>query len=246
MTARRLTSSQQGFTIVELMIALSVLSTILVMSTIVLIQIGSLYTKGVNGANLQNTTRTIMADVAASLQFSGNQPPSCTSLDGITCYATVPGSPRTVGAGPTAMTVYSYCIDTTRYSYVLNRELGDDTTAPGGDAQTAHVLWRDTMKDSNDVCKPLDLTADIPSDAQSAGGYEMMSNHMRLTRFNIPPPSGNVYTIDVWTAFGDSDLVNTQPSSDPTPGLSTCNGGAGTQFCATSMITTSITRRVVQ
>ncbi len=39
--------STRGFTIVELMIALTVLSTILVMATVIMINIGVLYSKGV-------------------------------------------------------------------------------------------------------------------------------------------------------------------------------------------------------
>ncbi|HYH36392.1 MAG TPA: hypothetical protein VD706_02745, partial [Candidatus Saccharimonadales bacterium] len=82
-------------------------------------------------------------------------------------------------------------------------------------------------------------------DAPSKGdGYEMLGNHMRLTRFKIEQTatSSGVYNVDVWTAFGDSDLV--QPAPAGPAGRSICKGGSGTQFCSVSNITTRLTGRV--
>jgi prepilin-type N-terminal cleavage/methylation domain-containing protein len=252
----------RGFTIVELMIALSILSVILVISTTVFIQIGRLYTKGVNAANLQNTNRTIMGDVSSAIQFSGAAPSACTPFPApppptavpITCYATAPG-PSDFATGPVTVRAYAFCIGNVRYSYVLNRELGTDS-APNAiagtpaNAPTPHILWRDTINQSA-ACQPLDLSrSPVTWDPSSVGwdstrpsdpsnGYEMAGNRMRLTRFNVPPPdSRGVYTIDVWMALGDSDLVQTA-----TDGHNTCRGGAGTQFCSASDITTSVARR---
>lgn len=240
----------QGFTIVELMIALSVLSTILIMSTVILIQIGSIYSKGVNEANLQNAARTIVADLSSSLQFSGNVPSPCTQT-AINCYApsvtSYPTDPNTVGSGLGQFQAYAFCIGTTRYSYALNRELGTDQGVNPA-VTTTHVLWRDTMTSPNDPCYPLDLSVANPSSgvSTSTGGYEMAGSHMRLTRFNIYETSttSDVYNVDVWMAYGDSDLVNTQSLTDPTPGSSTCNGGVGTAYCAASAISTSLTGRI--
>lgn len=238
------------------MIALSVFSTILIMATVILIQIGSLYSKGVNAANLQNTNRTIAADVTAALQFSGNVPspttPSPCPASAITCYApsvpSYPTDPRNVGSGAGQMQVYAFCVDKVRYSYALNRELGTDQgTSP--QAVTPHVLWRDIMTSKNDPCVPLDLSQTDPSSGgayNSTGGYEMASNHMRLTRFKVQQASStsNIYNVNVWMAYGDSDLVQTQGSGGSTPGHSICNGGSGTQFCSVSQISTTVTGRV--
>ncbi|HSX37132.1 MAG TPA: type II secretion system protein, partial [Patescibacteria group bacterium] len=75
--------AQGGFTIVELMVALSVLSILLVMSTVILIQIGKLYTKGVNQAATQNAARDIINDLSSQLQVSGNAPDGKTA--GVIC-----------------------------------------------------------------------------------------------------------------------------------------------------------------
>lgn len=218
-TTDRQHSENSGFTIIELMIALSILATILVMSTVILIQIGALYSKGVNSANLQNTTRNIVTDVSSSLQFTAN---------GITTPATNPTNIN-------GMNVYAYCIGTTRYSYVLDRELGTDQgTTPA--TTTQYVLWRDTLQNPSDTCAPLALNTATPTDGVSAGGYEMMGNHMRVTNFSITETANDVYSVSVSTAFGDSDLLNAAQTN--------CTGGAGEQFCATSQITTVVTQRV--
>lgn len=239
-------TNEKGFTIVELMIALSVLSTILVMSSIIMIQIGALYSKGVNSASLQNASRNITADISQTLQFSGEEP-FTTSNCGIspgppltTCYATSQNFGGT--------TVYAYCVGATRYSYVLNKEHGNDQ-ATGVD--TPHVLWRDTMGNSSN-CLPVNMTnnASIPPDSSPAlrgsgsndAGYEMVPAHMRLTRFRIAenPLNSGAFNVDVWMAYGDSDLVN---APDP-QGNTTCKDGTGTQFCALSKISSTVVRRL--
>ena len=243
--------SSDGFTIVELMIALSVLSVILVMATVILIQIGSLYSKGVNAANLQNTSRNIVADVSAALQFSGNTPVSCTvNGTGTSCDATPPAGasytdPQLYTTGGVSVSVHAFCVGTIRYSYVLDSEQGTDNAAnaitrKAAGTVTPHVLWRDTIL-PNTPCQPLNLSkTTVPNpNGSPSGGYDMVSDHMRLTRLNINPPAGdNTYSIDVWMAYGDSDLVNTDSR-----GNSTCSGGSGTQFCSVSQISSAVRGR---
>ena len=242
-------SRNQGFTIVELMIALSILSIILVMASVILINVGALYTKGVNGANLQNTARSIISEISANLQFSGNPPDisgSCLA-SAVTCAA-AQSTQNLVdihGNSDGANTpLYTFCIGTARYSYVLDQELGDDPYATVGstsnvDVNTQHVLWRDTLPNGSS-CSP--LPANAFSQAQpttNMSGYEMVPPHMRLTRFKISQQSSDSYLVDVWMAYGDSDLVVTAAD-----GSNSCHGGTGTQFCSTSQISTTVTERV--
>ena len=240
-----------GFTIVELMIALSILSTILVICTVVMIQIGVLYSKGVNAANLQNITRTVVADISSSIQFSYATPPGCTpQASPPTCYEAVNTTDFIVNGTP--VPIYAYCIGTTRYSYILDRELGSDNSSNPA-IVTPHVLWRDTIvANKNPTCQPLDISQQtVSADSSSndtasgnpiaSGGYEMMGDHMRLTGFNIFPttPINTIYSVNINTAYGDNDLL-IQPNQY------NCKGTTGNQFCATSQISTAITRRLLQ
>jgi prepilin-type N-terminal cleavage/methylation domain-containing protein len=247
--------SNRGFTIVELMIALSVLSIILVMATTLLIQIGRLYTKGVNAASLQNASRNLVANLSSTIQFNGEAPANCIDNTPVTTchgYSDVTDPTKTNPKDYNGTRIYAYCTGTTRYSYVLDRKLGHDQFSG---VYTPHVLWRDAMR-SKDSCLPLDISSEaVKADDHSveavnspSQGYEMLGNHMRLTRFKLvpqDPATKEVYDIQVWMAFGDGDLVNIDTSGNPaTAGSVTCNGGPGTQFCSTSKINTSVARRL--
>lgn len=243
--------NSRGFTIIELMIALSVLSIILVMSSVILINIGAIYSKGVNIASLQNANRNIVADISQAIQFGGTAPKACG-----------PPAPLNLSYCSTAddAGVHSFCVDTTRYSFVMNRELGDDSgdpnsVPPKAAVSTQHVLWRDTMKSADDPCTPLKILTlsdnDLSNDASSVAGtgYEMAPNHTRLTRFytQVNPATG-IYSVSVWMAHGDSDLVIDNFGKNSTDGLNTpltpsCKSGSGSQYCAVSNIDTQVTRR---
>lgn len=214
--------SSAGFTIVELMIALSVLSLILLISSMVLIKIGSLYTKGVNAATLQNTARTIQDDVTASIKFNGSSPniPPAASL-GHDSYK-------------------AYCIGNTRYTFITGSELGHDQAKPSGSQDTAHVLWRDTLN-SPTSCAPYDFNKSDTQNNSKSDGYEMAAQHTRLTKFSIAqlPGSSSAYVVDVWMAYGDSDLVQLGGG-----GHYICKGGTGTQFCSISELSSTIIKRL--
>lgn len=250
MTHRKVNSSK-GFTIIELMIALSILSVILVIGSTLMARIGAQYTKGVNTANVNNTSRNIVSDVSSALQFSGDTVQSCVDdpvANPLTCHYSNPelsvtGKQQYNIDGINAA-VYSFCIGKVRYTYVLNREMGVDQG--DADLKTPHVLWRDTMANPNS-CIPVDISnAAVDKNARNSvgDGYDVMPTHMRLTHFRIKQSPNateqGVYTIAVKMAYGDSDLVVT----DPTTGANGCKGGSGTAFCATSSINTTIIRRL--
>jgi prepilin-type N-terminal cleavage/methylation domain-containing protein len=208
---------EAGFTIIELMIALTALSLILVMSTVIMMRLGDIYTKGVTMANLQNNTRNLSGDIASALQFSAND---------LKC------KPEGCGAGTTKV----QCIGATRYTYILNEPLGFDSS---NEEEHKHVLWRDTMSNSTE-CNPLDLNDDIPSDDVSNNdGAELLQEHVRLSRFSIDevPDESGTFRIEIWTAYGDDDLVLESPEL-------ACRSDRGSDFCALSKISTTVIKRL--
>jgi prepilin-type N-terminal cleavage/methylation domain-containing protein len=60
----------QGFTIVELLVAMAVFSTILLVLTLSVISIARLYDRGIVQSNTQNTTRNIQNEITQAIQFS--------------------------------------------------------------------------------------------------------------------------------------------------------------------------------
>jgi hypothetical protein len=205
----------------------------LVIATTIMIQISRLYMKGVNQASIQDATRNISSDLVSSLEFSGSPPASIKCDDNadpqghMLCYSNkLSGNP----------TVYSLCIDKTRYSFIVNRELGNDTSKPG----VPHVLW----KDKADVgCTPLDIRINGTPANSDPSGFEVMPDHGRLVRFKVyeNPRNSDIYTVDIVSAFGDSDLLNVNTAN----GDANCIGGKGSQFCGVSILNTDVKRRIV-
>jgi type II secretory pathway pseudopilin PulG len=215
------THTKNGFTIIELMIATTVLSTVLLLVTAILISIGSLYEKGINQTLVEDDVRTIADDVTQNLQFNDTPPTQVT------------------GPGDLA-----YCIDATRYTYVLNTTI--DTQ--GYD----HVLWRDTLPPAS-PCSAVNLKTTTPS----SGGTELIAPGSMLTYFCIdgvdatgqPEPTCPImstsvpgfspFTVSVGVAHGLTTDLNLAGLT------STCRSQIGEQFCSTANLTTSVAQRIL-
>jgi prepilin-type N-terminal cleavage/methylation domain-containing protein len=196
--------SSAGFTIIELLIATAVLSTILLLVTSLMINIGKLYYKGINQARVQDNVRSITDEVAQHLQLGDSFIP------------VISGSEQ------------AYCMGTTRYTYILNKQIGSDAST-----QSLHVLWRDKNPTPGNCPAALPvLTTPMPS----SGGSELIAPNARLTDFTITGSSP--YSVSVSVAYGDDDLLNLS-------GVNTkCKGDIGDQFCATAKLQTIVVRRL--
>lgn len=212
---RRPLTAEAGFTIIELLIATTVLTLILLLSTVMITSIGTLYYKGVTLSQTQDSTRSIADQVVQDIQLSS----------GVVSTGTT-----TVGS----TTLSALCLGTVRYSYVLDRQIGTDGTAPAN--QIKHVLWRDTVS-SGAACTPADIMQDpVPS---TVNGTELVGNKSRLTGFSAAQSASNtsLYTVAIGVAFGDNDLLQGS-------GLATrCNSGSANQFCAVSTLSTAAIQR---
>jgi prepilin-type N-terminal cleavage/methylation domain-containing protein len=238
----KLRRSQQGFTIVELMIATAVLSTMLVAVSVIMINIGNLYYKGVNQAKVQQASRDITAEIADSLQLSVQTPRAAAD--------------PTTGA-------QAICIGTTRYTYIVGAQIGKPLH--GGSTAFKHVLWRDTIR-SADTCLTANLTSDDPSihsdgvsgTDDASDGTELMIPHSRLINFSVSPLV-SPYSIKVGVAYGDDELLCSPTkagtcnratamgdASDYQRGDLICKGAIthGDQFCSTSSVSTTAVQRL--
>jgi type II secretory pathway pseudopilin PulG len=189
-----------GFTIVELLIATAVFSTILLVCTAALLQIGRVYYKGVTATQTQEVARQVIDDISRNIQFNGgNVQPTTGTLTG---------------------TDYKFCVGSKRYSYVLGNKL-EAGTQP-------NVLVVD-QPSSCDTSPPQSLS----SGSLAAGSRELLSPNMRLAKLEVAG-SAPIYTVTVRVIYGDNDLINADQ----------CKGGAGSQFCATSELSTTVKKRV--
>lgn len=71
MRIKSIKNQQQGFTIVELLIATLIFSVVLLIVTVGIIQISRVYYKGITESNTQNVTRNIADTISQAIQFNG-------------------------------------------------------------------------------------------------------------------------------------------------------------------------------
>ncbi len=238
-------TGQKGFTIIELLIATAVLSTILVLVTVVMVNIGSLYYKGINQSRVQDNVRSITDEVAQNIRFN-SQPPTAPVTD--------PNNPN----------IHAYCIGAVRYTFVLGAQVGKP--APGTSTTYYHALWRDdnptpgscptTINPSNPRSAQVDLTNPSLATADKINnGVELIADNSRLTAFSMT--TGSPSTVAVSVAYGDNDLLcnptgvaGSCATSDAMPnwtdyrGAILCKGGKGDQFCSTASLNTTVVQRL--
>ncbi len=232
---RNITNSNDGFTIIEFMIATAILGVILVLASTMILGIGKLLDKGTNLAAVQDATRSTLDQVTQDIMYSASPPVAGPSS----------------GTDYNGVTVYSYCIGNVRYSYTLGNRVGD--------SGVAHVLWRDNIDPAafsagSVSCPPLDLSESNPEQAQyyrsptdvGNDGQDLIANDSRLTCFQIMPGLGTSYSVYVGQAYGiSSDFSGGTTSSDCHSGLTvSCAGGDGDEYCATDELSSSVTPRV--
>lgn len=239
----RLRPNQHGFTIVELIIATSVFSVVLLLAVTGIVTMGKRYYKGVTVTRTQEVARAIQDEITTSIQVSGN--------------SLITRSADLSGKKPNENDYYqtrAICIGDTRYTYVLNSQLSKDAVLLPPvtvDAPTKkHALWMD-VKLPTAACTPLNLSDDTPYDSGTSvntgsspsRSKEMLINNMRLVRFNIKA-TGSVFEVDIKVMYGDNDVINTNVLDNPDD--DTCRSvlSGGGQFCADSELKTFVKTRL--
>jgi prepilin-type N-terminal cleavage/methylation domain-containing protein len=229
---------QQGFTIIEMVIATTVFSVILLVVTFGILQISRSYYKGVNEAATQTVARNIMDTIGQSIQFSGE------------------------GVGIADIdTKHSFCVGRQRYSFVPGWIVTD--TNPGG-ADVTDAAQHETsrglyVEDNVLYCDTSGLPVMNATTIKTlTGGRELLSPNMRIAKLSVTQDAGNAsqFKITVRIIYGQDDFIYS-PSNDtglaPTMSDATCKGSsknagkanAGlTQFCSVSELSTTVTKRV--
>lgn len=214
---------QKGFTIIELLIATTVFSLVLLLATAGIMHVTKQYYQGVVQARVQETLRTVVDEIGESIRFSNADLSIPVSMPSQTQYGD--GDPGRFGY---------FCMGAKRYSFVIDRQLKS-----GGSNETnrhsRHVLWVDQPSGAS----PCNSIADLNSSPPTTDGRELLSENMRLTKFSIMDagvPSSGTYKIDVGIAYGDDDLLE--------PTTRKCKVEAGSEFCAYAEMSVIVTKRL--
>lgn len=220
-------NNSQGFTLVELLIATTVFSVILLVAAAALIQVGRMYYKGVITSKTQNVARSVTDDVSRSIQFSS-------------------GNLTTASSGSNPL-IQAICSGNTRFTYVVGAQV--DNNAVSGtynqDNRTMrHVLWQDeigTEQCGNDLPNLLLDNPYAEAANSDRNGRELLENGMRLQTFSVQPQSGSSdsFNVDIGVIYyADKDLLD--DFNNPTA----CKGSlVGGQWCAISNLNTVVYSR---
>jgi len=237
-----------GFTIIELLIATTVLSVILLLVTTMMIGMGNLFYKGINQSRVQDGVRGTLDEITQQLQLSDVHPAQ--------------------GTDSANSDEQVYCLGNTRYSFVYDVQIGSRYNG----RNYHHILWRDT-KPGCDPTKGVKLTIDDPDrvGARNAGtdGAELIAPNSRLASFCVGTATTDKnscsqtltspFTVSVGMAYGDDstlcDAGTTSPLDDCSQtttsthlvnpaGQILCKTQIGDQFCATSYLSTTVANRL--
>jgi prepilin-type N-terminal cleavage/methylation domain-containing protein len=219
--------NQKAFTIVELLIATSVFSLVLLTALAGFMQIGRLFYKGVSTTATQNAAKQIIQDISGAVQNAPSTPSS--------------------GSGK-----YSYfCVGSTRYTYNLGHQIDlskpadytppKSATLPAGTGNFG--LIKDTLPGPSACATPCwpQASCKIGELVFQKDMIELMGQNMRLSLFNIsskPSVGPDFYDISLTIAYGDDTLLNNPSSTTPTC-IDNIPGG---QFCSVTTLSSGVYR----
>ncbi len=170
---------QAGFTIIELLIATTVFSFFLLLTSSMILQISRTYYKSTLEAKTQESAREIISEISQAIQVS----------DG----TVTPISPAFSGG-----TTSSFCAGSARFTFRPGIEQFENGTAPD---QANHVLVADSVPAG---CPTGSLTA-FSSNTQR----ELMPDRTRLADLTVTPLGAlGLYTIKVRLVYGDAEVLS--------------------------------------
>jgi prepilin-type N-terminal cleavage/methylation domain-containing protein len=218
-------NNKHGFTIIELMIATMVFSIILLVTLGGFIQIGRTFYKGMTIARTENNLRDIADSISSDVRLSQVSGASATRVVDGTSY---------------------FCIG--QHIYYFKEGVIYDTDTFNA-VRSSFGLKRDNI---NSVCNDTQAKAIIAA----ASGEELLGEKMRVSKLAVQCSSiaiNRLCDMSIHIAYGDNDLLESESVKASNPSANQdqlsagpdalCKGAtAGTQFCATADINTSILR----
>lgn len=145
----RLQQNSKGFTIIELLIATSVFTIVLLLSSAAIVGLSRQFYKGLNKSKTQEVARTISEEIAKNIQYSKV-------------------APMPIAGGPAGTS--TWCIANTRYAFMPGVQLGGGTSAVllrADGCTTTDSPWDRDSDETELIGEGMRLsTLEITSDAQ--------------------------------------------------------------------------------
>lgn len=218
MTKKSLITTQKGFTIIELMIATSVFSVVLMLCTYGLLGISRTYTKGITTNRTQEAARSVLSDLSDNISFTGGE---------VRLLDELPNGSK------------GFCIGSNKYSYIFDHQLANTYDGRENMEQSRAVL----RVDSGCSGQPASLLSDEVSGREMLQD-RMQLARLEVCGLNGTDDCAtgeeiDTYRITVRVVSGSDDLFDDNNIDN------NCQSGvAGGQFCAVSELTTIVKKRV--
>ncbi|MCA9348590.1 prepilin-type N-terminal cleavage/methylation domain-containing protein [Candidatus Saccharibacteria bacterium] len=208
--------SQKGFTILELMIASSIFSVMLIVCLGAIVYLGKLYYKGVTISNTAEVTRASIDEITEAIQYSGD------------AFEAAPADPT-----PSGWTG-AYCIGVKKYSYRIGYQLVIGTP---GTNQANQVLTVSNDQSCIGYEPSGDQQRELLKENMRLTDFAITPGPSGLTNVEI----GVAYGGDPTDQSVEDNTFNTE--ADGTI-ISCKDSSTGSAFCATNFLKTSALRKV--
>lgn len=209
-----------GFTIIELMIATLVFSTILVILTMGVIYFTNTYRKGVVLSTTQNTARQITDNISQAIQFGGGDVQLVQGVD---------DAPNVL------------CVGGKRYTFITGKQVAKATPTS---EQVRHALIADKLNATCAASTPIPgFVTDTVVPNAGPRVQELVGQNMRLVTLQVQPiaNSEGLFQVSVSVAYGDNDLFEVKSGK---PDFTRCASTKGSQFCGTATLVTTVQKRI--
>lgn len=210
-------TGQKGFTLVELMIATVVFSTILLVITFGVLHFTHGYYSGVNSSTTQNVARGIASTISQAVQFSGTPPlQSPTGLNGYVCAGS------------------------TEFAYSLGKEV-DSAGSVKGLVQYAITPGQCPAPSGNgtELLQPFMRLGAFSVQNTSGNLWQITVKIVYGDNDLLCAPAKKPGSCAPGGSLSAGDFNNTTVLQDLT-----CRSGSGSQFCNTVSSTTTVGMRV--
>lgn len=223
---RIISALSAGFTVMELMIATTVFSILLLLSLAGFLQIGQLFYKGVNITRTSDAGNQVISSLREDISFD-------TGTGLITIY-----NSSTIVSGQT-YNRHWFCVGQNRYTYLLGSQI-DSNNKDVGDPLGWYRFA--LLKDQPGVPPPACPNPFSGSNSlATTKPTELLGDKMRLSNLTITQPANTLYTLSVHIAYGDDEVL----TSPATAANVKCQSGANfSRYCFVTDLRTTVRRGI--
>lgn len=218
-----------GFTIVELIIATTVFSTVLMASLFGFFHIGRLYYKGVTITQTQQSSRAVLNQVLTDIQQAA---------DGSVSFRSELDSVK--DEQDNTYQRFYYCVGSSRYTVLAGRAVN---LAQDPNYVNNFGILKDPLPGGGSCTSPYKGTGDTEPQF-SEGVTELLADNMRVSRFSIEPIDYDerLFNVRVRLAYGNDDVLDLSQLEN----IKCDDSIKVSEFCSVAELDTNVTRGLIK